>query len=110
MLFEYFHMANSVWSQRQCEDHLPVGNVIRKWAFSSICYLLIITALPQNGQGFYFQWGTKIYLEVTVHNSGMLVRKCEGISLWIALHLGSILILDIVHSSSQGNSSYAYLL
>lgn len=52
---------------------------------------------------------TKIYLEVTVKNSRMFIRKCEDISLWIALHLGSILILDILPSSIQGNSLYAYI-
>ena len=53
---------------------------------------------------------TKIYLQVTVKNSGTLIRKCEGISLRIALHLGSILILDIIRSSIQGLSPYAYVL
>lgn len=66
-------VSKTVWESSSCTE------VIRKWVFSSICYLLIVTDCYRRDRASIFIECTKIYLEVTVKNSGMLVRKCEGI-------------------------------
>lgn len=89
-------------SWRKCNKRMNVLLYLLSFDYNRLC-------LGIDSASIFTEW-TKIYLEVTVKNSGRFVRKCESISLWIGLHLGSTLILDIIHSSIQGNSPYSSLL
>lgn len=98
-------VSKAMWrpsSCRKCDKKMNILYYLLSFDYNRLCLRMNRTSI--------FTECTKIYLEVTVKNSGMLIGKWEGISLWIALHLGSILILHIVHSSIQGSSSYTYLL